>query len=785
MKQVLLTTTCAWAMVFGANNAGAQTASPAPAAAPSAAMGITDIVVTAQRRSESLQKAAIPVSAVTGEALASAGVTRPTELTALVPSLQVAAPAGPFNIFYLRGVGNFNANALSDAAVAFNIDGVFLGRPSSTTGFFYDLDRVEVVKGPQGTLYGRNATGGAINVISHKPDLGKTAARASVELGNYGQQRFDASVNVPLGDQVAVRLAGFRVRHNGYMNDGTDDQNDWGGRLSLKYAPTGNFTLNVTADYFDQGGRGPGNTSLVNIRGQAVGTGYLVPPTFDVGDRIGFLSAQGQALFTSLRAATLNRPYNPITDQPFQNNNFWGISATAEWKTGAGTLTVIPGYREGHLDYLSFAPGFYNRSKENQNQSTLEVRFATPDSAPLRALIGGFLYDERIRDPFNAFAYQAVGQYQSGLDLSTKSRALFGRLTYAVTERFRVNVGARQTWDSKQAAGNSLTITRTCRAALTNCANAPQLPYGPTPPDQLLPPPSNAGAPIVDAQTALTVANNRDFQKLTWRAGMDWDVTSSNLLYLSYETGFKAGGFYFGLPDANGNGGTYQPENIRAWTLGSKNRFFANRLQVNLEVFDWQYRDQQISYLFATGNPPVFVFGTQNAGRSRFTGFEVDMRVAATPTTTLNADVQYLDAKYEAFPTAAGVGQRPPNAPAWTLNMGAEQRIDLPSGDLVLNARSHFQSRTMTGLEFLDLESQKPYWLADAQMTYNSPGHRYYISAFINNIFDNTVKSQTFPTPYAGIPANASYTSSVAGSGAIATTLRPPRTFGVRAGINF
>jgi len=149
-----------------AQTAGIAANSGTPEGPASADSGLQEIVVTAQRREETLQKAALPVSAVSGETIRDAGIFKPTDLTSLVPALQVSTSAGPYNLFYLRGVGNFNGNALSDSAIAFNVDGVYLGRPSSTTGFFYDLRRVEVVKGPQGTLYGRNATGGAINVIT-------------------------------------------------------------------------------------------------------------------------------------------------------------------------------------------------------------------------------------------------------------------------------------------------------------------------------------------------------------------------------------------------------------------------------------------------------------------------------------------------------------------------------------------------------------------------------------------------------------------------------------------
>ena len=266
MKSLWLAS-CAWICLPGLAAAqdkadptpGAGAASNGPESQPAPQEnGLNDIVVTAQRRSENLQRAAIAVSAIGGDALRDANITKPTELTTVVPALQVATSAGPYSLFYLRGVGNFNGNALSDSAVAFNFDGVYVGRPSSTTGFFYDLDRVEVVKGPQGTLYGRNATGGAINVIARKPELDKIGAEATAEYGNYNALRLDGAINLPLGDIAAIRAAGIYVKHDGYMKDGTDRQDDLGGRLSLRVEPSTNLSINVVGDYFRQRGTGPG-----------------------------------------------------------------------------------------------------------------------------------------------------------------------------------------------------------------------------------------------------------------------------------------------------------------------------------------------------------------------------------------------------------------------------------------------------------------------------------------------------------------------------------------------
>ena len=775
----------------------AEVAAPTPGAPPAAAEaqgGLEDIVVTAQRRSENLQRAAIAVTAISGDTLTSAGITKPTELTSIVPALQVAPAAGPYTLFYLRGVGNFNGNALSDSAIAFNFDGVYIGRPSSTTGFFYDLERVEVVKGPQGTLYGRNATGGAINVISKRPDLDKFGAEVSGEYGNYDAYRIDGAINVPLAEGVAVRASGIRVRHDGYMNDGTDDQSDWGGRVSLRAEPSSALSINVVADYFKQRGDGVGSTPL------GVAGGARTPATFEFKDRIGFLSPQGQAFYSSQPNVLLGRTFYqiPTTLRPYQDNEYWGVSSTIEWKTDLGTLTVIPAYRESDLNFRNFLPGFFIQQREHTRQSSVEGRFATTEDNPLRLLLGGFYYNEKTHDPAVTYLHQSNGSYQN-LRLDTESEAVFGRVTYAITPEIRLSAGGRYTWEQKDFDGTLTAASRICLAPTSyfpvytpGCPTAPQIPYVLTPPapDFNPAPDGTITAPSFIDNSG---ANSRhtSFKRFTYRLGADWDVTDRNLLYASYETGFKSGGFFF-----SSDRGIFQPEKIRAFTVGSKNRFLDNRLQINLEGFYWRYKDQQVSHL-SLDSKGIAIFPTENVGKATFKGFEAETRFLLTETTTLSADVQYLDAKYNSFVyttpnqnggfsngtacpngAAPGVvytvncsGFRPPNAPKWTLNLGGQQRIPLSSGaSIVGDLRSHYQTRTLTGLEFQPIEFQRSYWTADAALTFYAPQRRFFVGGFVNNAFNKTVLAATFPTAFSFF-----YTGS----------LRPPRTYGIRAGAKF
>ena len=372
---------------------------------------LEEVEVTAQRRTESVQRAAVAVSVVTPDELRDAGVTKPQELTGLVPSLQVAASAAPISVYYLRGAGNFTGNALTDSAVAFNVDGVFIGRPHSTAGFFYDLERIEILKGPQGTLYGRNATGGAINVLPRRPDLGAWAGEASAEFGNEDQLRFDGTLNVPLGegDRAAIRAAVFHVEHDGFMNDGLDNQDDSAARLSFLAEPNDALSIRVVADYFDQGGRGTGSTPIV-----------LGPD-----NRFGISSSESGAFLETQRNAIAGRNFNPMPPTQKLDNHYWGVNATLDWATAGGTFSFLPAYRESHLDTVGTALAVNVTTVEDDEQTSLEARFASNLEGRFSYIVGAYWFDETNAVPLfvpNTQYSLSIQHYETGVE----SGAAFG-----------------------------------------------------------------------------------------------------------------------------------------------------------------------------------------------------------------------------------------------------------------------------------------------------------------------------------------------------------------------
>lgn len=764
-----------------------QGAPPGEAVEPISDKGLEEIVVTAQRRSESSQKAAIAITAISADQLTRAAVTDTTSLTRVAPSLQIGTLAGPQSEFYLRGVGNFTANTLSDAAVSVSIDGVPFVRSNAVPNLFFDLERVEVLKGPQGTLYGRNATGGVINLISAKPKLGELSGYLTGEYGNFSTVKLTSALNVPIGDHTAIRIAGIVSDRDGYYTDGTGDDKSRAFRAQLTTEVSDSFKLTIGGDYSYMGGKGSGST-LAGL---------------DPDLRIGQSDPRAVAIWQSTFSVPAAAFFEGVLNDQFQRNNFWGIYAQADWETPIGTLTVLPAYRHAKALYRIHASSVTVNERLTDKQTTIEARLASDGDGRLSYLVGAFYMDEKALDT-PGYGEQ-FANFWVNFNTPTKSYAGFGRLTYKVTDEFRLTGGIRYTVDDKTADLFAYNVIVQCPSFFAGgtpgsgpaCIGTPILPQTLDIPAMFVPPGSGPlvqpwgsnGAIAITAPSG--VNSSRTFKKTTYRAGAEYDVGPSSLLYGTFETGFKSGGFFQSIDDP-----TYKPETIEAFTVGSKNRFLDNRLQLNFEAFWWMYKNQQVNHfkLNSMGNPE---FVTENVGKSRIRGFEVEAVARVASGTTLNATIQYLDAKYQNFlystPAANGPpitgcpapfdpasgafvvncsGRRVINAPEWTINAGIEQAFDFADGArLVLNVDGRYQSSAYTGFEQLSPMFQKSYATLDLQAQYTLPGGKISITGYMNNVTDYAAVGFSSPQPF--------------GPSLVALSLRPPRSYGMRVGYKF
>ncbi|MFK7828718.1 MAG: TonB-dependent receptor [Congregibacter sp.] len=793
--------------------------------------GIEEVLVTAQRREQSLQDAAIPVQTFDQNQLTQAGMESAQDLGLLSPALGVSAGGGPLTSFFVRGVGALTVNPLTDAAVAQNVDGIYLGRSSGAAGqAMYDLERVELLKGPQGTLYGRNATGGVVNYNPNKPVLGENSGYIQGEVGNYSKIGLQGAANVAVSDTVAIRVSGNSLDRDGFSDDGTNDQDSYSLRAQLLFEPNDKLSVRVAADYSEVSSVGPG--------GDLIGT-YANPTGAPNGPSITDFTPSGIPISTGptdprandLRASVLHTPsfapFQPIDRQDlFQDISWTGFMAEINYQTDVGTLTFLPSYRESEQDYQFSGPGFAPaKTEEENNQTSFELRFATELDGSFNGIVGAFYIDEEISTS-TVFAQNFASPIQN-YDNGGDSWAIFGQGTFELTETFRLNAGIRYTEDSKFADGISDTFVTFCGGApfsgnfLTppasfgnGCASGamPAHPVtndrdefiqhfvdnGLIAPDSVADIPGRGRPPFYDLTipggispvlgTIVNVGDGEltselDYSETTYRLGMEWDWADDNLLYATFETGYRAGGV-----DLSTVSPTYDPEYIDAFTIGSKNRFFDNTLQINAELFLWEYDGQQVTYFTTLDSASAFPIANADA---TIQGLDLDMIWAATSNTTIGLSMQFLDATYDELTlvsdpgrgrfgcasqgVSGGIesyscaGSEMLYSPEFGADLNLNHIVTMGNYDLSLTAVVSHRSEQQTNFLFLDETESDAYTMLNFDATLFADNEDWSVSAFVRNATDERFSVNT----------------NVSNRGLAYAIYSPPRTYGLRLTANF
>lgn len=727
-----------------AQSAMAQTEQPSSAPAEEQEpAGVADIIVTAQRFTETAQRTPLILSVISADDLK--GISDVRQLQSLNPGLQVASGGG-FTQTFIRGVGSAVVVAGQESAIAYSADGVFLFTPSMAAPLMYDIERIEVLKGPQGTLYGRNATGGAINIITSGAKLGKVEGFVEGEIGNFDRWRATGAVNLPITDTLAVRFAGQHVEHGGYLSDGTDDQDLTSGRVRVRWEPSSAVTLTIGADVSTQRGNGPGSSLNPNPTNDKWLGGY--DPRADTGP---FFTG-GTSLFSL--------PPNPA---PYLKNDQWSVNAQLDVDIGFATLTILPAYRHEKADYLDYVPGFQDKQFNTTDEKTIEVRLANR-SDRLKWVLGGY-YIKNDQSNFSQVRQELFGTSflaNQGFDLN--SYAFFGEATFSVSDQLRLIGGLRYTHEKTSTSG---------RVNEQFPPNTPAFnPFNPV---------TNPTGEFGDTVFAASASANA----VTWKAGAELDVSPSSMLFATASRGFKGGGNYVNP----GFDSTYKPEYLTAFELGSRNRFFDNTLQINGELFYWKLKDQQQTFLSLNQNN-FPVLATVNAGKAHMYGGSVDIVWKPTPNDTLRGAVEYTHSKYDSFSrilpafavfpstvctvTPGGVGPFAPTtvdcagqpvlrAPKWVASAGYEHRFELGNGNTVtFNGDMTYGSGRYLTLNYTPLAYQESYALFNASLTYEASEIGLTVTGWIRNIGDKRVMANAdqFVDFYSRPP------------------LMPPRTFG-------
>ncbi len=672
--------------------------------------GIAEIIVTAQRRDENLQSVPLSVSAFNAEQLKEQGTSDISRLEGIVPGFTFgrsgtdARPA-------MRGVRTENAGVNGDTTIGLFIDGVYMSRASQGTLGFVDIDRVEVLRGPQGTLYGRNTFGGNISITSALPTFDEYKGGVDLTVGQNGRFRGEGFVNAPLSDTTAIRIAGAFEESNGYVkNDGLgsnlfDDKSRYI-RGTLLYKPTDRFSAALKFDYSRQGGAG-GSAFGYKLRGS-----YFYVPTAGQSYTIsgGQPSTQlynGTPIVLSTRVQPLNRdgiidspltvdngvpiyrpndPYRINTDEPtVLNLRNYGLSANLAYDLGGVTLKSITGYtdfaatRTADSDFGQNTISVDSQLTEAKTFSQ-ELQLLSSGDGPFTYVVGGYYFKDKLRGITiteqrpatirditpNTITSTFRNGFYDEQRARTKSLAAYAQASYAFTDALKITAGVRHTVDTKNFAfANERSVVPLIGAAPTATTDATFIRLGiPSIPDSAFgsvgsvtnctfaTPTPRPGLQCLAANTTLLTGATYDtkkFKKTTWRVGLDYQVSDDNLVYASVSTGFRSGGFNSGSFNTAVTvlQPTFAPETVTAFEIGSKNRFADNRIQLNIAAFYNRYSGLQEQRQVPAGTSTLSII--ENSGKARSYGAEVEGIWKPTPAMTLGTSFSYLNAEYTKY----------------------------------------------------------------------------------------------------------------------------------------
>ncbi|MET3712230.1 iron complex outermembrane receptor protein [Sphingomonas trueperi] len=643
-----------------------------------------EIIVTARRRAESLIDVPIAVTAISGAQLSAQGALDITDIAQSAPNVSLEVSRGTNNTLsaFIRGVGQQDPVAGFEAGVGLYLDDVYLNRPQAAVLDIYDVERIEVLRGPQGTLYGRNTIGGAVKYVTKRIGADPTLQLRG-SYGSYNQADLVVSASAPIGDTgLKVSAAGARLSRGGFgtnLTTGQDNYNKdlWAARGTVEYEPSSSAFFRVSGDYTHDKSNSRGGHRL--IPGIVSGTPVLVDK-FD---------SQG-GLVT-----------------PRQDVKAWGVTGLAELRPADWlTFRSITAYRKDDsatpIDFDALpavqvdVPAFYNNKQFSQEAQLLV------DTGGLSGLLGVYYLDAKARTVFDVRLPGGVTALTFG-DVNTDTVAVFGDFTYDLTPMFSISAGGRYTWDQRQS--------RVLRQTYLGGGS----PY--------------FGGTGVLAATTSNFRGSADFKKFTPRASISFKPSADHTLYASWSKGFKGGGF-----DPRGqtsacrtpSGATctpaqvydfmsFDPETVSSYELGYKAALFDRRLTFALAAFHADYTDVQVPGSIGTtiNGQQTFIGITTNAGKARMRGVEFEGNLIAArdlgargDQVTLNWSVGYLDARYQRFIDSRGIDvasrRRIQNTPDWTASgtigysvpVGSEGQVAASFTASYRSASQQFELRT-------------------------------------------------------------------------------------------
>jgi len=701
---------------------------------PTARIPFDEIVVTAQKRSQLLQEIPAAVTAIDRGMIEVRGITTLADVQNLVPSVRLQKESASTEI-YIRGVGSTLDLPMIEPPNAYNINGVYVPR-EVTSASLVDIERMEVLPGPQGTLYGRGAIGGVINTITRRP-TDKLETFATVEAGNYSHVRATITQNIPLGDRASLRGSLSYFDRDGYLESGADSADDFAGFFAFEASPADSVNIHLWSHIESRDGYA---ANLLSKGSVGDPKSQAFPNSDPWNDRLegdlavyatlGPIDAQSREWDTVLIGAEVN----------------WDINETL-------SLTYVPSYLDfdWHQGYwLTHKNGDFN---ETIDQQTHEMRLAFDNGGPVTWLGGVYAYQIETAGqlfiqfgPDELFPGSPPGLWLDASDVrdhELKGTALFGEVVYSLSERTRLVAGGRISHDKRTGSGFQPDIV--VEPAITSDPVA--LFTGEAPP---------------------AWSNSESWDNIDWKLGVEFDAGDDALLYATAQTGFQPGTFDV-FPDAS----TEESE-LLSYTIGAKNRFMGGHLIFNNEAFYYVY-DNLLTQAFnaATGtnfltNADVIIYGLQS---------DLALVPASMENTRFTLSIGYLHARYDDFiedSLDAFNGNQLQNAPDWTATIGIVHDWPLNSGaSIQVDLSSRFESGFWGDFSHSSGMYQESYTKTDVALTYHSGSGTWSLGLWAKNLENQDVQSA------------AATGNPITDPGPGAPFLEAPRTYGLRFAVNW
>ena len=680
---------------LAATSVSAQTAPSIASAAPSQeAAQVGDIVVTAQRRSQNLQDVPITMNVMGAREVEQARIAQVTDVANRTVGLNFDAFPASQPRPAIRGIGSSDRGAAGDPSTAVFIDEVYMGRPAAVAFDAFDVARIEVLKGPQGTLWGKNVVGGAIHVVSQRPSLSGFDASVAATYGNYDRLDLAGFVNMPLGDRLALRLSGSSRTHDGYvrntyLDNRVEDQDTKSLRAQLLFEPSDNLSIVLGVD----GTRDRATAQARHTIGvdPSSATAAVWRPTIDHDRRTTRMDTNGH-------------------DQ----RDTYGVRLGVDWTFDRFVLSSISAYR--WLDYDMFGDGDGGNPTTNalnirgdQIEKTRfgsqEVRLSALPGSRLAWVLGLYAYhaDTDRSDIFRldsppqpSGTFGTIDRYdQSNV---TDSVAAFADATYAVTDRLNVFAGVRYSKDEKDYDVSNASSTALLRAS-----------------------------------ERFTVSASNAWDQVTYRIGGDYDLADRIMAYGVISSGFKSGGFQDTASTGASAATPFEPETATNYEIGLKAQFFDRALLFNPSLFWTDYTDLQVRRTVG------FDTFTTNAGSARIKGFELTSRWAPVQGLSLGLAYAYNDARFRDLIDNGQdySGNRLTRNPRHKLTFSPAYERALASGAVISGAVDvQYESFIFDDIDNNDLNVRPAKTLVDARLGFTSPDGRWEASIWGKNLGD-------------------------------------------------